>query len=256
MRGLEGRVAAHLFLGVLTAALTGCGGEPAKLEVPKRTATPIDAATVATITGEVSLKGTPPSPKKMKMSGSECTAHHKEPPMDESVIVKDGKLQNVFVHVKSGLEKHVFAVPETPKVIDQKGCIFAPHVIGVQVHQPLELRNSDSTLHNFHSLPRNSTGWNIGFPMSGVKELRSVEKAEVMIEFKCDIHGWMKGFIGAVDHPFFAVTGPDGKYELKGLPPGDYEVEAWHETFGTSSQKVKLAAKQTHQLPFVFDSGK
>ncbi|MBI3890041.1 MAG: hypothetical protein HY303_00770 [Candidatus Wallbacteria bacterium] len=234
------------------ALATGCGGEAAKVEAPKRVPTPIDAATAGTIGGEVTFKGTPPAQKKLKISGSECTAHHKDTPMEETVLVKDGKVQNAFVYVKQGLEKFVFAVPETPKLIDQKGCVFAPHVMGVQLYQPLQLKNSDSTLHNFHSLPRNSTGWNIGFPMSGITETRTVEKAEVMIEYKCDIHGWMKGYIGAVDHPFFAVTGEDGKYEFKGLPPGEYVLEAWHESFGTRPLTVKLGPKESKTASFAF----
>ena len=139
-------------------------------------------------------------------------------------------LQNAFVYVKDGLGNRTFPVPKTPVVLDQQGCKYRPHVVGIQVGQPLEVRNSDSTLHNVHAIPKVNKEFNFGQPTKGMKSSRTFDKAEVMVPFKCDVHGWMNAYAGVVAHPFFAVSKADGSFEIKGLPPGSYTVEVWHST--------------------------
>jgi plastocyanin len=170
----------------------------------------------------------------------------------EAVVVKDGALQNVFVYVKDGLGDLRFAVPATPVVLDQQGCRYTPHVFGIQVGQPLEIVNSDPTLHNVHAMAERNREFNMGQPQQGVKHTHTFSTQEVLLPFKCDVHGWMRAYAGVVDHPFYAVSGADGSFELKGLPPGTYTVEAIHETLGARTQTVTIGARETKDAPFTF----
>ena len=137
-------------------------------------------------------------------------------------------------------------------MLDQKGCHYSPHVLGIQVGQPLQVLNSDSTLHNVHALPKANSEFNAGQPIQGMKTTHTFSTKEVMIPFKCDVHGWMNAWVGVLDHPYYAVTGADGTFSLKGLPPGTYTIEAWHEKLGTQTQMVTLGAKDNKDVAFTF----
>ena len=152
-------------------------------------------------------------------------------------------LKNVFVYVKDGLGNRRLRTPKTPVVLDQEGCRYMPHVFGVQVGQPLEIRNSDPTLHNVHAVPKINEEFNFGQPIKGMKSTGAFDKPEVMVSFRCDVHGWMNAYASVVTHPFFAVSKNDGTFEIKGLPAGTYTIEAWHERLGTQTQKVTVSAK-------------
>jgi len=143
-------------------------------------------------------------------------------------------------------------VPATPAVLDQKGCVYAPHVLGLQVGQTLEIRNSDSTLHNMHAIPENNREFNKALNLQGLNHTHTFSTAEVMIPFKCDVHRWMRSYVGVLAHPFFAVTGADGAFQLTGLPPGTYTVEAWHEKLGRQTQSVTIGATQAGDVAFTF----
>jgi plastocyanin len=169
------------------------------------------------------------------------------------VVGSDGKtLGNVFVYVKDGLGNYVFDTPTEPAKIDQKECRYHPHVFGMRVGQPLEIQNSDPTLHNIHALPKNNTEFNTGQPIKDMKTTHTFTAKEIMVPFKCDVHGWMNAYVGVMDHPYYAVTGEDGKFELKSLPPGTYTIEAWHEKLGPMSESVTLAAKDSKEVNFTF----
>jgi plastocyanin len=168
------------------------------------------------------------------------------------VLGTNGALQNVFIYVKDGLGNLRFPVPSTPAVLDQKGCRYVPHVLGVQVGQPVEIVNSDPTLHNVHAVPATNQEFNTGQPIQGMKHMHTFSTTEVMVPFKCDVHGWMRAYIGVLDHPFYAVTGADGSFTLKGLPPGTYTVEAWHESLGTQTQSVTIGASERKDVGFIF----
>ena len=143
--------------------------------------------------------------------------------------------------------------PPTDKPqIDQKMCRYHPHVQGMRVGQPLEILNSDPTLHNIHALPKNNSEFNNGQPIQGMKMTHTFDKPEVMVPFKCDVHGWMNAYVGVLPHPYFAVTKDDGKFELANLPPGTYTIEAWHEKLGTQTQQVTLGEKETKDVSFTF----
>jgi plastocyanin len=212
---------------------------------------PVDPATAGKITGRISFVGTPPAPRAIKMGGDpNCTPEGT--PQTEAVIVNDGALKNVFVYVKDGLGALRFPVPAAPVVLDQKGCRYAPHVLGIQVGQPLEILNSDATLHNVHALAASNREFNMGQPQQGMRHTHTFSTAEVLVPFKCDVHGWMRAYVGVVEHPFHAVTSDAGTFEITGLPPGTYTIEARHETLGAKTQSVTIGAKETKDVPFSF----
>ena len=164
----------------------------------------------------------------------------------------NGTLQNVFVYVKDGLGNLTFPVPQTPVVLDQKGCVYQPHVFGIQVGQNLEIVNSDSTLHNVHATPANNREFNRGQALQGMKHTHVFSTREVMVPFKCNVHNWMTAYVGVLDHPFYAVSGSDGSFSIEGLPPGTYTIEAWHEKLGTQTQSVTIGEREKKEIAFTF----
>lgn len=242
---------------VFSVVLTACGGGGQEVAAPTRQVTPLDLSTVGTITGLVRFEGTPPEQSVAQLSGwSECAAQHPQgnPPAGD-VLVKDGKVQNALVYIKDGLGDRVFPVPTEAVEMDQKACVFLPRVLGAQVGQPVKFLNSDAMAHNVHGFAQTAKPWNISLSVKGTSRAVKVDKPEAMIEIKCDIHPWMRAYLGVFDHPYFALSGADGSFTLKNVPPGEYTVEAWHERFGIRSQKVTVGAKETKAAEFTFQQG-
>jgi plastocyanin len=213
----------------------------------------VDPATAANITGTIKLEGEAPKPEGIKMNADPVCMREGKGQTTEFIVTGDGgALQNVFVYVKDGLGNRTFSAPQQSVVLDQKGCHYRPHVFGVMVGQPLEIINSDPTLHNIHAIPKANQEFNTGQPIQGMKFNHTFTAKEVMVPFKCDVHGWMNAYAGVLDHPFFATTDASGKFEIKGLPPGDYTVEAWHEKLGTQEQKITVGAKESKEANFAF----
>ena len=245
-------------------SLAGCGGgnppetakkaEPAAAPAGGGAATP-DEANGATITGKVSFEGTKPTAKNIDMSANPvCTkAHAASPAKTEDVVVNDNNtLKYVFVWVKSGLPDQTWQVPTTPITLDQNGCMYKPHVVGVMAGQQIAIKNSDPTNHNIHPQPQTNQEWNESQPPGSESKMKSFARQEVMIPVKCNIHPWMRSYIGVVGHPFFAVTGDDGTFTIKGLPPGTYTIETWHEKYGTQDQQVTVGPKDSKTLDFSY----
>ena len=248
-------------LGVTFAAsVVACGGgskEPSSTSgAPSSPAAQkVDAATAGGVKGTVTLDGTAPKNEPIKMNADPvCLSVNKTPQFQDTFEVgSDGKsLANVFVYVKDGLGNYVFDTPKEPAKIDQKSCRYHPHVFGLRVGQPLEILNSDPTLHNIHAVPKANAEFNTGQPIQGMKMTHTFTAKEVMVPFKCDVHGWMNAYLGVLDHPYFAVTDNGGKFELKTLPPGTYTIEAWHEKLGTQEQKVTIGQSETKEITFSF----
>ncbi len=186
-------------------------------------------ASAGEIKGKAIFEGEPPAEQPIRMSGDpKCEMIHKDETMMTThfVVGPDKGIQWVFVYLKEGVTGE-FPAPSEPVVLDQVGCQYSPHVFGIQVGRPLTLRNSDPLLHNVHIIPKENKEANIGMPLVG--DLTHVfEKPEVMITIKCDIHNWMYAYAGVLPHPFFATTGPDGLFEIKNVPAGNYKLAFWH----------------------------
>jgi plastocyanin len=188
------------------------------------------------------------------MSGDPaCVEAHGGKAVDESVVVNpNSTLANVFVYIKSGLEGKKFEIPATPVKIDQRGCWFRPRVLGIQTGQTLEAINSDPVTHNIHPLAQINREWNHSQGQGDPPLSRKFLKPEVMVPVKCNIHSWMHPYIGALDHPYFTVTGENGTFAIPNVPPGDYVVEAWHEKYGAQEQKLTLTPGVSSDLTFSF----
>ncbi|MDA1184849.1 MAG: carboxypeptidase regulatory-like domain-containing protein [Acidobacteria bacterium] len=242
----------------LCASAAACGGasddDANAASVPAAPLTnPVDPATAGNIVGRISFDGPLPQPAVVRMDSDPNCVQLGVTITDETLVVgSDGALQNVFVYVKDGLGDLRFPIPSTPFVLDQEGCRYVPHVVGVQVGQSVEILNSDPTLHNVHAIPSTNQEFNTGQPLPGMRHTHQFTTAEVMVPFKCDVHPWMYAYVGVVDHPFFAVTGADGSFRLEGLPPGTYTIEAWHETLGARTQTVTIGEQETGDIAFLF----
>jgi plastocyanin len=233
-----------------TAACSGTGDETGKPPVARGTKK-VDQATAATLAGTVAFEGTPPSRTPINMASDPGCGS--TPVMSESILVDNGGLQNVFVYIKDDIgSEYAFELPAEPVKLDQKGCHYVPHVLGVRAGQPLEVSNSDNTLHNVHGMPEANREFNVGQPVPGMKTPTTFTTPEVLIPFKCDVHSWMHAYIGVVAHPYFAVSGSGGKFELKSVPPGTYTIEAVHEKLGRQTQSVTLGDKDAKTITFTF----
>jgi plastocyanin len=240
--------------------LHGCGGEAPKEEVksnapaaaaPKTEAAPAAGATTGTasISGKISYPGTVPPAEKLKVSGDPyCASVHKGGLERQSILVKDGAVANVVVYVKSGASG-TYPPPTTSVELNQTGCTYDPHVVALQVGQTLEIVNSDPIMHNIHPHPKLNEEFNLGQPKPG-KKPRTFDKAEVLIPVGCDVHPWMRSYIAVLANPFYAVTKDDGTFQIKGLPAGEYEVEAVHEKLKGGTQKVTVKDGEAAKLDF------
>lgn len=244
-----------LFAPVLLS-MSGCR-HPAAPVTERPSYYRVDPATAGSIVGRVLVTGGRASTRPVEMDGDpQCKALHAQPVIDEEVALKrlDGedRLANVFVHIRSGLEGKEFEPPAKPVVIEQRGCWFGPRVQGIMVGQTLEVINSDPLTHNIHPLAKVNREWNQSQAPGEAPLTRRFARPEVMIRIKCNIHNWMHAWVGAVGHPFFAVTGRDGVFSLEGVPPGTYTIEAWHEKLGRLEQSLVLPATGRSELTFNF----
>jgi len=204
-------------------------------------ATPVDPATAATVAGTVKLDGQAPKPAKIDMSQDPAC---KGSNTAETVVADGGKLANVFVYVKEGLNGS-YPAPAEKVTINQEGCRYHPHVLGAVVGQTIEVKNSDNTTHNIHPTPKDNREWNESQAPSAPPLEKSFAREEIMLPVKCNQHPWMKMYVNVVKNPYFAVTDKDGKYEIKNLPPGEYTLAFVHEKLGEQTQKVTVAAKDS-----------
>jgi hypothetical protein len=241
---------------VLAFGAAACGGNkpaPAPAGQEQTTApaaAAVDSATAASIAGVVSFEGAAPANAPIKMNADPvCTKENPTPQTQETFMVKDGKLGNVFVYVADGLGGRTFPAPTEAVVLDQKNCRYHPHVFGLMVGQPMRIVNSDPTLHNIHAIPGTNQEFNTAQPIQGMKtdHIFTAKEDKVVVPFKCDVHGWMNAYAGVLDHPYFAVTGEDGKFSIKNLPPGTYKLTAWHEKAGSKTIDVTVAAKESKE---------
>jgi plastocyanin len=245
-----------LVVTALAWGLAGCSKPPAA-ETAKTAESPaakapdyfkVDPSTAGDIKGVVRFTGKPPGAAKIISmdAEAECQKLHATPVRDEAIVLgKDKGLANAFVYVKAGLEGKTFEPPKEAVVLEQRGCQFIPRVLALRTGQVLAVKNSDPVSHNVHPMPKNNRDWNQQQPPKAEDLKRKFGFSEVMIPVKCNIHAWMRSFIGVLDHPYFAVTDDDGAFSLKGLPPGKYTVAVWHEKLGEQTSEVNVAKGET-----------
>lgn len=229
MRCSRAGSAAGFAIAVLTATCSSKPPAPAYFRA--------DPATSSTLSGTIHYSGPVPAPKAIDSSEEpSCPAGLS----DETVVTRNGALANAFVYITTGLENKQFEPPPTPVAIEQKGCAFHPRVLGIQTGQQLEVLNSDPLTHNIHPLAQVNREWNHSQGQGDAPLARKFLKPEIMIRVKCNIHSWMRAYIGVVEHPYFAVTSTDGTYSIPNVPPGEYTVAVWHESLGTEEQKLSV----------------
>lgn len=226
-------------LGILLAAVVlGCSDSAP--EQPVET-TVIDPSTAGRISARVTYGGEVPPPKAIVMSSApQCALAHGEPVYERSLVVNDGRVENAIVYIEKGLESYSFAAPDSAVIIDQKGCLYEPHVAVAMVGQPVEFLNSDAEAHNVHGFPNVLSAWNFILSRKGAKRTMTFDRPEMGVRIGCDIHPWMRGYLGITVHPYAAVTSADGSADLGDVPPGTYTVAVWHERLGTQAREVTL----------------
>jgi plastocyanin len=213
------------------------------------------AFAASTVTGTITFDGKAPALKPLTMDADPvCAKKHSAPVPNEMLVLGSGNaMGNVMVWVSKGLPAgKTWPAPKTPVVLDQNGCQYKPHVMGIMVGQPYKILNSDGVLHNIHTLPQINKAFNQGMPATVKEVTTTFAKPEGMFHIKCDVHPWMSAYMGVFTNPFFFVTSADGKYTISGLDPGTYEITAWHERLGTQTASVTVAASGTKTQDFKF----
>lgn len=246
-------------VGVLALAAAGCGKKSEETAeqpsgAPAGGGLKVDMATAGSVTGTVTLEGTPPTFKPINMSAEPyCMKAHPTPVTPQEVVVGEkGALANVIVYVQDDMSKYLFDVPSDAVVLDQKGCMYDPHVVALMAGQTLRVVNSDQTTHNIHPMPKDNREWNKSQPPSADPIMDTFAREEIAIPVKCNVHPWMKSYIGVFKNPYFSVTAKSGSFDLKNLPPGSYTLVAWHEKYGKQTQQVTIGPKESKTVNFVF----
>jgi hypothetical protein len=249
------RIRPVVLLLCIALGIIGCSKKESydSAEPPEPTAV-VDPSTAGSISGTVRLEGEPPKFKPIDMSAEAACVQANPSPVVPAIVVTGahGALANAVVYVKSGLGSYRFEIPSTPVPLDQKGCMYEPRILAVMTRQTFEVHNEDPTIHNVHAMPRVNRAWNKSEPVGDPPIEANFTKPELAIPIACNIHPWMRAYMFVFAHPYFAITPKTGEFELKGLPPGTYVIEAWQERFGTQDQTVTLGPRETKNLDFVF----
>jgi plastocyanin len=213
------------------------------------------AFAASSVTGTVTFEGKVPNLKPLAMDADPaCAKKHSSPVPSEALVLGSANaMGNIMVWVSKGLPAgKTWPVPKAPAVLDQRGCQYLPHVMAVMAGQPYKILNSDGIVHNVHALPKVNKPFNRPMPATVKEATVTFDKPEANFQIKCDVHPWMTAYVGVFSHPFFSVTGTDGKFTISGLDPGTYEITAWHERLGTQTASVTVGASDTKSQNFKF----
>jgi plastocyanin len=251
-----------LILALSAVLIAGCGrrkkkggGDEDKKDAPAKAAY-VSKGDEGSITGHVMFDGQPPAPDPIDMSQDANCASAGGSKVTDTYVVKDGKLANVFVYLKGGpADEFKYPTPSDAVVLDQKGCRYHPHVLGLMAGQPLSITNSDTATHNVHPTPKLNEDFNKSQTPGQAPIEHKFARPETLIPVKCNQHPWMKAHIGVTANPFFAVSGEDGSFNIKGVPPGNYTLVFWHEAAGEQTQKITVAANGTVTQDMTYKAG-
>ena len=246
-------------LALIAASFAGCKSKPTEPVATTETSSApvfyhVDPGAAGSISGTLKYTGKRPAPKLIDISQDpSCVKAHKGKAYDESLVVDSkGNLANAFVYIRKGLEGKVFEVPTTTVTLDQSGCWFRPHVLGIMVGQQLIITNSDPVTHNIHPVAQINREWNHSMGPGDAPLQRKFTKPEIMVPVKCNIHDWMHSFIGVTDNPYFAVSKDDGTFKIENLPPGTYTLGVWHEKLGVQEQTISVSPKSDTPANFTY----
>ena len=213
------------------------------------------AGAASSISGTVTFAGKAPTLKPLAMDADPvCAKKHTGPVPNEMLVLGNGNtMGNILVWVSKGLPAgKTWPVPPTPVVLNQNGCQYKPHVMGIMVGQSYKILNSDALPHNVHTLPKVNKPFNRAMPATLKEATTTFDKEEPIFQVKCDVHPWMSAYIGVFTHPFFSATSTDGKFTISGLDPGTYEITAWHERLGTQTASITVGANDKKTQDFKF----
>ncbi len=213
------------------------------------------AFAASSITGTVTFAGKVPNLPALAMNADPaCAKKHPKPVLSEMLVLgSNNSMGNIMVWVSKGLPAgKTWPAPKNPVTLDQVGCVYKPHVMGIMVGQAYRILNSDGILHNVHALPKINPQFNRAMPPTLKEASAKFDKPEDIFQIKCDVHPWMSAYVGVFTHPFFSVTSTDGKFTISGLEPGTYEITAWHERLGRQTASVTVGANETKTQNFKF----
>ena len=244
---------------LLASLLAGCHkaapAQPAAAAKPVLST--IDPTTAGSVSGIISFQGAAPAQVPIDMSQDPaCGLSSSTPNQSEQYVVHHGALANVYVYIQSGLGDRIYATPTTPVVLDQKGCRYVPHVLAVMAGQPIEVHNSDMTMHNVHPEPTLSGNHESDITQGpkGDPVTMKFPQPETMISVRCNNHPWMEAFVNVAPSPFFAISDADGQYKIQGLPPGNYKLVAVHEKLGEKETSILIAPHADATADFTFEA--
>jgi plastocyanin len=210
----------------------------------------------ATIAGKVYFRGQAPRLRPLVMSKDPvCESEQSGPALPEDGRVNpDGTLPNAFLYISKGTGNLSAPVPSQPVTITQKECRYEPHVLGIMVGQPLRVVTLDPTTHNIHIVPKSGHDWDVSQQPGSDPVTTKLTHPEIMVPVHCNIHPWMAAHIGVVTNPYYAVSGDDGAFEIKSVPPGSYTLSIWTATFGTQERPIMVRSGETTSADFTFTS--
>ncbi len=206
------------------------------------------------LTGKVNYEGPVPKARPLKMGADPiCSMDHETAPTSQAVVINENMtMRYVMVSIESGLDGKKFPVPTEPAILNQEGCVYDPHVWGVRAGQKVEIRNSDNTLHNVHSLSDKNRQFNMAMPRIVKRKNHTFDQAEDIFKIKCDVHPWMSTWVGVFDHPFFSVTDDQGNFSIPELPPGKYTLRAWQEKLPAQTKEITVVDGEDLSVEFTF----